>query len=358
MVSSNSGVDGASGYSFQRCCVVFLLFEDYESINLENYFICLEHHEDFLFAFLDEKGDLKQIDTYQAKKSRDDWKIDADFCEIIGKITAVGKELLKDDYPKSGDYKHTLHFLTNKKIVLTGKKEAKKKTQTEKIQVSNKSARYMDLHQDIKNNIEPRISKSILEGTQLDYIEFQYIDLPQSYSGWQRVLTGLSTEQFGSDVNDHEAVISTLMRLLQEIEQTYNDNNVVLLSDRSKRLTRNKINETFDMFTESKKSFDLWRMYSEKISKDLEIKLPIQRRAKELLENCFDYFKDIQQVEYRKIYQFVKSRTDIDELHVSEADCIVDLYRCYLSEYNPRLESHMVAFSVIAAYVETRGMCA
>ena len=216
----------------------------------------------------------------------------------------------------------------------------------------------MDLHQDIKNNIEPRISKSILEGTQLDYIEFQYIDLPQSYSGWQRVLTGLSTEQFGSDVNDHEAVISTLMRLLQEIEQTYNDNNVVLLSDRSKRLTRNKINETFDMFTESKKSFDLWRMYSEKISKDLEIKLPIQRRAKELLENCFDYFKDIQQVEYRKIYQFVKSRTDIDELHVSEADCIVDLYRCYLSEYNPRLESHMVAFSVIAAYVETRGMCA
>ncbi|MFQ2237077.1 hypothetical protein ACK32R_15460, partial [Aeromonas dhakensis] len=79
-------------------------------------------------------------------------------------------------------------------------------------------------------------------------------------------------------------------------------------------------------------------------------------RAKELLENCFDYFKDIQQIEYRKIYKFVEARTDVDELHVSEADCIVDLYHRYQKEFQPRLESHMVSFAVIAAYVETRGM--
>ncbi|WP_158144045.1 hypothetical protein [Vibrio metschnikovii] len=60
MVNSNSGVEGGSGYSFQRCCVVFLLFEDYEKLNIENYFICLEHHEDFLFAFLDENKHLKK----------------------------------------------------------------------------------------------------------------------------------------------------------------------------------------------------------------------------------------------------------------------------------------------------------
>ena len=239
MVSSNSGVEGASGYSFQRCCVVFLLFEDYETINLENYFICLEHHEDFLFAFMDSKGDLKKVDTYQAKKSRDDWKIGSDLCEIIGKMTSVGKELLYDTYPKSDDYRHTLNFLTNRNIVLKSKKEKGTKQQTEKIQVSNKSTRYVDLHEDIRNNIEPRISKSILEVTQLDNVEFQHIDLPQSYRGWQRVLTGLSNERFGAGVNDHEAVISTLMRLLQDVEQAYNDNNLVSLSDQSKRLTRN-----------------------------------------------------------------------------------------------------------------------
>lgn len=356
MASSNSGVEGSSGYSFQRCCVVYLLFEGFETINLGNYFICLEHHEDFLFAFLDENGDLTQVDTYQAKKSRDDWKVDSDLCEIIGKMTSVGKELLNDPHSKSVDYLHTLNFLTNRNVVLTSKKEKGGKQQKEKIQVSNKTKKYSDLHHEIKNNIETRISKDILEETQLENVQFQYIDLAQSNKNWQRTLKGLSIEYFGQKVNDHEAVISTLMRLLQDVEQTYNDSNLVLLSDPSKRITRKKIKETFNMFTESKKSFDFWRTYSEQLSRDLNLKLPIQRRAHELLENCFDYFKDIQQVEYRKVYQFVEKRTDIDEHHSSEAECIVELYKCYSDEYSPRLESHMVAFAVIAAYVETRGM--
>lgn len=356
MTISNSGVEGASGYSFQRCCVVYLLFEGFETISLDNYFICMEHHEDFLFAFLDENGDLKKIDTYQAKKSRDDWKIDSDLCEIIGKMTSVGKELINDPSGKSDDYQHTLNFLTNKNVLLASKKEKGIKQKREKIQVSNKLKKYSDLHIEIKQNIETRIAKVILEETQLENIQFQYIDLAQSYKNWQRVLKGLSIEHFGQKVNDHEAVISTLMRLLQDVEQTYNDNNLVLLSDPSKRVSKEKINETFSMFTESKKSFDFWRQYSEQLSSELNLKLPIQRRAKELLENCFDYFKDIQQVEYRKVYQFVEKRTDVDDNHSSEAECIVDLYKRYLKEFNPRLESHMVAFAVIASYVETRGM--
>lgn len=356
MVNSNSGVEGGSGYSFQRCCVVFLLFEGFEKINSSNYFICLEHHEDFLFAFLDENGKLNKIDTYQAKKSRDDWKIDDDFCEIIGKITMVGKELLNDSMEKSVDYKHSLNFLTNRNILLTSKRENGVRQEKVKVQVSNSRKNYSDLSEGIRKNIESRISESMHESTQLERVYFQYIDFAQSYKSWQRELKGLAIEHFGQEVNDHEAVVVTLMQLLEEVAQTYNDDNKVLLSDLGKRITKNKIDETFKMFTDSRKSFDFWRKYSEQLSVQLEIKLPIRRRAKELLENCFDYFKDIQQVEYRKIYRFVESRKDIDELHVSEADCIVDLYRRYQNEFKPRLESYMVSFAVIAAYVETRGM--
>ena len=85
--------------------------------------------------------------------------------------------------------------------------------------------------------------------------------------------------------------------------KTYNDDNKVLLSEESKRVTKSKINETFKMFTDNRKSFDFWRLHSEQLSVQLNLKLPIRRRAKELLENCFDYFKDIRQVEYRKIYR-------------------------------------------------------
>ena len=358
MVSSNSGVEGGSGYSFQRCCVVFLLFEGYEELNIENYFICLEHHEDFLFAFLDENRHLKKIDTFQAKKSRDDWRTDSDLCEIIGKMAMVGKELINDPHEKSNDYQHTLNFLTNRNILLTSKREVGVKQDKVKVQVSNRRKKYSDLTEKIKKNIELRFCPSILDSTQLQNVYFQYIDLPQSYQSWQRVLKGLSIEHFGQEVNDHEAIISSLMRLLEDAEQAYNDDNKVLLSDRSKRVTKDKINETFNMFTESKKSFDFWRKYSDEISIQLEMKLPIRRRAQELLENCFDYFKDIQKVEYRKIYKFVKLRTDIDEKHIREVDCIVELYNCYQEEFQPRLENHMVSFAVIAAYVETRGMYA
>lgn len=355
--NSNSGVDGASGYTFQRCCIVFLLFDGFEDLKLTDFFICVEHHEDFLFAFLDEENKIRKIDTYQAKKSRDDWSTNKDLCEIIGKISLVGAELLKDSHPKSSDYSHVLNFLTNKNIVLKGKKEKGKKDISEKIQISNKSINFSSLHDEIKSNIQSKIVDGDNSNfLQLENISFKFIDLPQSYKGWRRILTGLSTEVLGDSVNDHEAVITTLMQLLQDIELTYNNNEIVLLGDENKRLTKVKLDNTLKMFIEYNKTFDFWRSYSDELSKKLKIKLPIKRKAKELLINCFDYFKDIQQIEFKKIYNFIKERTDIDENNSSEVDCIVELYNLYLSEYQPRLENHMVAFAVIAAFVETRGM--
>ncbi|WLE95466.1 MAG: hypothetical protein QTN59_12320 [Candidatus Electrothrix communis] len=355
--NSNSGVEGASGYTFQRCCVVHLLFDEFENLKPVDYFVCVEHHEDFLFAFLDKDGSLQKVDTYQAKKSRDDWKIDQDFCEIIGKITLVGKELINDKHHKTNYYKHTLNFLTNRNILLKSKNEKDKKQQSEKIQISNKSVGFSNLHETIQENIKSKlVNGEKADFQQLENVSFNFIDLPQSYKGWKRILVGLSTEIFGDDINDHEAIVTTLMKLLQDIELTYNNKNLVLLADTNKRLSKNKIDSTFNMFVESKKSFDFWRAYADELSRKLKIKLPIKRRAKELLENCFDFFKDIQQVEYRKIYRYVEEHLDIDEKHSNEADCIVEIYQTYINIYQPRLENYMVAFAVIAAYVETRGM--
>ncbi|HEE0121644.1 hypothetical protein ACCW94_20965 [Enterobacter soli] len=356
--SINSGVEGGSGYTFQRCCIVYLLFEGYEELNSPtiDYFICIEHHEDFLFAFIDENGSIKQIDTYQAKKSRDDWKTDQDLCDIIGKISLVGRGLLNDTHPKIETYAHTLSFLTNRNILLKGKKEDNKKQESEKIQITNSSRNYIDLHNDIKENIQSKLKDGeMADFNQLANLKFRFIDLPQAYKGWKTTLTGLSVENLGQNVSDHEAVITTLLALLQDVELVYNNAGQALLIDKSKRLTKQKIKNTFTMFTESKKTFDFWRTHSEKLSINLQIKLPIRRQAKELLNNCFDFFKDIQQIEYKKIYNFVSESTHIDEKHSSESECITELYQTFIREHNPRLENHMVAFAVIAAYVETRG---
>lgn len=354
----NSGVEGGSGYTFQRCCVVYLLFDEYDKLNSPSidYFICVEHHEDFLFSYIDESGNINSIDTYQAKKSRNDWKTDQEFCEIIGKISLVGNELINDKHPKSENYKHTLSFLTNKNIHLQGKK-IKNKQQSERIQITNISKSYPNLHDEIKENIQSKlIDGKIADFKQLSNVKFSFIDLPQSYKGWKRTLTGLSTEVLGCKVSDHEAVITTLMTLLQDVELTYNNNGYALLADKAKRLTKSKINNTFNIFTENKKTFEFWRTHSVDLSKTLRIKLPIQRRAKELLENCFDFFKDIQQVEYRNIYKFIAENTHIDENHSSETECIAELYQTFIKMEKSRLDNHMIALAIIAAYVETRGM--
>ncbi|HEI8453541.1 TPA: hypothetical protein SLE35_003365 [Morganella morganii] len=355
----NAGVDGGSGYTFQRCCVVYLLFDDYEKLSSSSidYFICVEHHDDFLFAFFDENSNIQTINTYQAKKSRNDWKTDQEFCEIIGKISLVGNQLVKDTSPKSDGYKHVLSFLTNRNIHLQGKKTPKQKQQIEKIQISNTSVNYSDLHDEIKENIQKKlVNGRDSDFNQLPNITFNFIDLPQSYKGWKRVLTGLSIEVLGSSINDHEAVVTTLMSLLQDIELEYNDSGYVLLSDKSKRLTKQKVDETFNIFTESKKAFDFWRAHADALAECLTITLPIRRRAQELLDNCFDFFKDIQQLEYKKIYKYVSENKHVDEKHINETDCVIELYQNYIKENNSRLEKHMIAFAIIAAYVETRGI--
>ncbi len=357
-IYSNSGVEGGSGYTFQKCCIVHLIFENFNELSASNYFICLEHHEDFLFAFLDEKGNLHNVDAYQAKKSRDDWATDKDLCEILGKISLVGNELLNDSHPKSENYSHTLSFLTNKNISLTSKKAKKgEKTERVKVQISNKIIDYTTLHDDIKSNINSHlIDNNNVSLEQLEFLNLKFIDFPQAHSGWIDKLVGMSTRIFGKRLNDHKAAIDSLVTLLTGSELTYNNNNIVSLTDKKKQVQKNDIDDAFDILFSNKKAFNFWREYSDSLSKNLRIKLPIKRKAKEHLYNCFDYFKDINEIEYRKIFKFVEERSDIDDNHIDEVDCIVELYNTYLANHQTRLEKHMIAFAIIAAYVETRIM--
>jgi hypothetical protein len=355
--TSNSGVEGGSGYSFQKCCIVMLLLEGFQELKNKNYFICVEHYEDFLFGYLTDSGELKYIDTYQAKKSRNDWTTNNELCEIVGKITKVGNEIMKDPFPKCSTYHHSLHFITNKNIKLSSKKIKGIKQNIVKVQVSNDLVDYSALDKNIKTNISSKICSSYRAFfSELKNLKFQFIDLPQSNKGWYQVLESLSREVLGKNIEDHQATVTTLIKLLQDIELTYNNNHEVLLSDNSKKLTKDKIMNTFSIFEEYKKSFTFWREHSQELAESLSLKLPIQRKAEELLRNCFDYFKDLKQPEYRKIYKFVESSTDIDEKHSSESECISEIYDVYMKENMPRLAEHMVAFSVIAAYVESRGI--
>jgi hypothetical protein len=95
------------------------LLDNFNSFINKNFFICIEHHDDFLFCY---KTDclvyINEIYAYQAKKlSGKIWTIDARFSEMVSKILLVGDNLKNDSFEKSEDYRHQLTFISNTEMV-------------------------------------------------------------------------------------------------------------------------------------------------------------------------------------------------------------------------------------------------
>ncbi|MEE0084854.1 MAG: hypothetical protein UE068_11600, partial [Paludibacteraceae bacterium] len=49
----NAGVEGGSGYEFQRNCLIFILLDEYDYFREKRYFICMESADDFIICFLE-----------------------------------------------------------------------------------------------------------------------------------------------------------------------------------------------------------------------------------------------------------------------------------------------------------------
>jgi len=354
--NANAGVDGSTGYTFQKCCAIHLLLENHESLKDRDYFLFIEHYDDFLFAFCDPSGHLIEVEAYQAKKGAEDWSTDKELADIVRKLTIVGNNLINDPIPKLENYIHNLHFITNRSINLTCGNRGKGALKV-KVYASNTSKKYCDLALQIQNNLCSKFEQDVqIYINELDNITFKYLDLPARISSIKDQLVGSARRVLHTQVNDHVAVVDTLLQLLLEKETTYNNAGNVCISDPSKRLEKKEIDGTFNMLIANSKAFDFWRNNANSLSKGLRISVSLRKNAKELLDNCFDYFKDIQQVEYKNIYNFVESTTKFDDISYLHEECIQSIYEHFLVKKSSKLEKHMIAFAVIAAYVETRNI--
>ena len=139
--SANAGVDALTGFGFQRNCALYLLLNDYDSFKNREFFLCIEHHDDFLFCFKTScLTQIEEIHAYQAKKlSGAIWKINPRLSEIIAKMLEVGNDLKEDPISKSSSYDHSLTFISNTETELkyTPLKQEKKNGKKEVIVRSN-----------------------------------------------------------------------------------------------------------------------------------------------------------------------------------------------------------------------------
>jgi len=341
---SNSGVDGVGGYEFQKHCALYIFLEKYEEIKDSRYFICLEHHEDFLFCYLDEAELLKNIDTYQAKKSSKNWTLTDEFKKIIQKILDVGVYLDSDDFEKSNNYYHNLYFLTNHSIDL--KKDKFKNTINER----NNTMKFNELHNDIKKELQILTNEDTKK--EIENLIFSYIDFSKTFKAQKQHLVGIFNDIFGDKILDHKASIETLLSLFRDIENTLNQGNIVKLMDKSKRVESEKINQTLNILTTKQKAFNEWRNQKDKYAELLKIPIKEHKYFELEFKNAFDYFKDLEQVEHQKIKNFVKNIDLIDCFN--EESGLRKVIEKFKYTHNTQFDNITTKAILLASYIQTR----
>lgn len=355
--TANAGVHGSTGFEFQKHCALYILFDKYKEIKDRKYFICIEHHDDFLFCYQTNDELIESIDVYQAKKSSTEWNQGKELYEILKKMLNVGIDLHNDNLPKLENYHHNLEFTTNHSIKLNnGKRGNAKKVAT--INESTDRLKFIDLNEEIgskiKTEVKKLLGKNLVSLEELNNVSMAYIDFPKKIKQQKDYLVGFFNSLFGKTVSDHRAAVDTLLLLFREVENTLNNGNVVKLMDESKRVSSDRVNEALNIITTKKMAFDLWRAEEKDACNKLRIVISEKKKFESDFINSIDRFKDKQQVEHQKIFSFVKNNKTYFDNYYVEMDCIQALYQEFERNVNSQLSPVTIKAAIYAAYIEVR----
>lgn len=359
----NAGVTAQTGFELQRNCALLLLLENYDFYKNKDFFLCIEHQDDFLYAFTtDDYKTLLGVSTYQSKKkSGSVWKINADFGEVITKILGVGTTLRKDDMPKSESYDHILTFISNTHMAFEYNPPKSQKNKGEKLESchineQNEKQIFKDLPQNIKDRFNVQVqnhcqSKSItVDKTEFNNLNFQWIDFPVTAKKQKEALIGLMSTNF-SHVVDPKASVELFIELFKRVEQIYNQKNVASLLDESKRLYGHDLKKTLEIIQVEQKTYKKWRENANYFSPIFRIPIFIQENAEDKIRETFEYFKDLNNFEHLEIRSFVAN-------HDYRRTCydMSEIFSLYVTEVKRNIKISLddidVFFACLCAYVE------
>jgi hypothetical protein len=355
--SVNAGISAQQGFALQRNMALFLMLDNYESkFKDAKYFLSLEHHEDILFCFLDNIEQAIKVETYQSKKkATGNWTLTGDFIEVIGKILKTGKALDQDEYPKTPDYMHSLHFSSNTSLVLKAKDKEKDKILT--VNESNSFASFKQLDGCIKIkvleklSVYPRFKDENLED-ELNNLHFLFIDFNRTTSEQENQLEGKIRKLFADRIKDANAALISILRLFNNVEMAYNQGSEARLSDKSKQLHSITFNKAIGIITTRSKAFDYWRDQTQAITTKLNIK-PFEKDLFEFdFVAAFDLFKSRDEAEHQKILKFVKEKFS-DCGSTSEAGAVDELIQKFSDKQTSYLVGNTLKATFYAAYFES-----
>ncbi|WP_200796994.1 dsDNA nuclease domain-containing protein [Vibrio quintilis] len=364
--SANSGIEALLGFEFQRNCALYLLLSDYDRFKGREFFLSIEHHDDFLYCYrTDCRSNIEEVHSYQAKKlSGNIWRINDRFSEVVAKMLEVGNNLKSDPAPKCHSYTHELTFISNSDIELKYKpnkteKESGKRELTHLLNEQNCRCRYDSVPADIKNTISKKVenfclnSKTPYYKSELDNLYIQWIEFPRTSQGQKDCLVGLMTRKF-PHVLDSAAAIELLLSLFRDVETTYNQGKVITLLDSSKRIEGDEIKKALDIIETEQKTFQLWRDHSTELARKFRIPIGIQNSYENQIRNTFERMKDMMNNEHQIIKSFVSSYDYSMDYYSHD-----EMFEAYVSgikaRYSLNLRDIDIFFTTLCAFVENHG---
>lgn len=362
----NAGVGAQQGFALQRNMALFIILDNFnDKFKGNKYFLSLEHLEDIIFCFTNDTGESTHIDTYQSKKkSTGNWTVNQELAEVVVKILETGSKLIKDPFPKSKNYHHSLHFSSNAimhfKKSVAQKQPLKPMVFSEIINDQNLISSFPSLNSHIQLAIKDTIIKKYNYGNslpieleqELDNLNFLFVDMTKTSKEQENQLEGKLSSIFGNRINDKKAAIETLFSLFKKIELTYNQKNIARLNDKNKIVESNEIIDALDIITTKSKAFDYWRKEEKNISRKLQIK-PFDKEVFELMfYSAFDFFKSNQEAEHQRILTFVQENY-LSCQGYDEEECVSELFVIFTNTNNSTFEIMNLKAVLYAAYFET-----
>ncbi len=352
----NAGVHAITGFELQKHFALYILLEEWNNLKEKKFFICLEHHDDFLFCYQTETGLISKINSYQSKKSSDKWGMSKVFFDILRKIIDVGEDLHNDSIAKDTNFSQSLYLISNNTMKISIKRDSK--TIEENINEANKQVLFINLDTDLQDKLCEEINKldPPRSSMELKNLVLRYIDFSKGTKEQQHQLVGMFEDVFGDSVDNYKAAVLTLMSLFRDIETMFNEGHKAKLLDESKRVNSSEIKEAINIITTQSKAYELWRAKKSEVARILSISVAKHKEFELHFENSFDYFKDMEQVEHQKVFNFVQDNKNLLDECMDDCECIKLIYEKITARINISQAELYIKAAIFAAYIEIKEM--
>lgn len=380
---ANAGVDGGTGYEFQKNCLLYVILSNYVELEGREYCVFMEHYDDFVICFF-ENGYLAEVYTYQAKKHSGDWTTSEIVPDVLYKICVSGAAARQDStFDRSNGYKQLLSFISNQRIKIknntidnsndeiylknlseSGVTHCKELIieqlkqaifiERQRLGLVDSSKQFLDWYKELSYEEKASFNQEVECDPvyqEIENVRFIHIDMPGTNIRQVQLLRSMLVDACQGKIAFPDAAYNVLLKLITDSSTTYNTGGEITFNNFKKKISSSAINDCIGMLKNSSMAIKEWREKIDVYGKSLNIPIPKQKEFISELETSFEFLKDKSKIEHQQILELSKAEYEITTA-TNREDFINSVYKKYIETSATRLSETRIKAICYAASFE------